>query len=179
MTGNCPEYITFKSGRWWFSLSWSAAGISRLRFGLTAPDGSIEGLPSLSNTLFPVPGCTPPHFIIEAEKQLRAYFEGNPVTFSLPLDMSGATPFQKAVWRAAMDIPFGEASTYAAVAASAGYPGAARAAGNALGANPIPVIVPCHRVLPASGGIGGFSGGPELKKALLAHEGFIFTGWKA
>ena len=106
---------------------------------------------------------------------LDAYFAGEPETFAgIPLDLSAGTPFRQAVWRAAMEIPHGNTSTYGALAARIGKPGAARAVGQALGANPVPILVPCHRFLAADGGLGGFSCGLAWKRALLAAEGVAY-----
>ena len=87
-----------------------------------------------------------------------------------PLDLRG-TPFQRAVWAALLSIPPGATSTYAAVAAAAGSPAAVRAAGAAIGRNPVSLIVPCHRVLGRDGSLTGYAGGLERKRALLVHEG--------
>lgn len=91
----------------------------------------------------------------------------------LPLDLSTGTAFQRDVWQALRGIPAGEVRTYGEIAGTAGRPGAARAVGNAVAANPIVLLVPCHRVVPASGGVGGYSavGGPGLKRELLQAEG--------
>ncbi len=102
--------------------------------------------------------------------ELSDYFEGEPVAFTQKLDLRG-TDFQKAVWRELMNIPYGNVRSYKWLAAKVGKPGAARAAGNALGANMIPILVPCHRIIESSGGLGGFGGGIELKKRLLELEG--------
>jgi O-6-methylguanine DNA methyltransferase len=103
-------------------------------------------------------------------KAVIAYLTGLPADLSgVPLDLGG-TPFQRAVWSAARAIPFGETRTYAQVAAAVGRPGAARAVGQALGANPVPLLVPCHRVVATGGGLGGFTGGLEMKARLLALE---------
>ena len=88
-----------------------------------------------------------------------------------PLDLAAGTPFQRAVWKALRTIPPGQTRTYAEVAGLIGRPKAARAVGQACGANPIPVLIPCHRVLSSDGGLGGFSAGLEWKKRLLAVEG--------
>jgi len=88
-----------------------------------------------------------------------------------PLDWSGHTGFQQQVWRALLSLGPGETKTYAQIAAELGKPRAARATGGACGANPIPVLVPCHRVLAAKGRLGGFSGGLDWKRRLLAAEG--------
>ncbi len=105
-------------------------------------------------------------------RQLDAYFEGRLRRFDVPVDWTLAPPgFARRVLEATARIPFGAVSTYGAVAARAGNPRAARAAGNALRENPVPIVVPCHRVVPASGGIGGY-GGQEWRKAwLLELEG--------
>jgi len=104
-------------------------------------------------------------------KALIAYLNGLPADLSaVPVD-PGGTPFQRAVWAAARAIPPGETRTYQEIAAAVGRPGAARAVGQALGANPVPLLVPCHRVLATGGGLGGFSGGLGLKARLLALEG--------
>jgi methylated-DNA-[protein]-cysteine S-methyltransferase len=103
-------------------------------------------------------------------KRYRAYFSGHQVDFLDKLDLNGATPFQCAVWQATRQIPYGQTRGYAWVAAAAGRPGAVRAAGQALARNPLPIIIPCHRVLASDGGLGGFSGGLEMKKLLLKLE---------
>ena len=91
--------------------------------------------------------------------------------FHCRLDLSSGTLFQQKVWRALQTIPRGETRSYAWVAKKIGKPKAARAVGAACGANPVPIIVPCHRVIAGDGSLGGFGGGPALKKRLLALEG--------
>ena len=103
-------------------------------------------------------------------KRFQAYFSGQTVDFPDELDYSGFTPFQRGVWEATRQIPYGQTRSYGWVAQQMGKPGAARAVGQALGKNPFPIIVPCHRVLAGDGGLGGFSGGLEIKKSLLALE---------
>ena len=103
-------------------------------------------------------------------RQLQAYADGKAVRFSSRLDFSSGTPFQQKVWRALQTIPRGETRSYAWVARKIGRPRAVRAVGAACGANPIPVIVPCHRVIASDGSIGGFGGGLALKRRLLALE---------
>ena len=107
----------------------------------------------------------------EIEERLKDYFKGEKVDFSDKLDLSTATPFQKQVWLATRSIPSGQTRSYQWVAVQIGKPGAARAVGQALGRNPLPIIVPCHRVLASGGGLGGFGGGLELKRRLLRLEG--------
>lgn len=106
----------------------------------------------------------------QALDELRAYAEGRRLTFAVPLDLRYLPEFTHRVLRALLKIPAGEVTTYGRLAAKAGSPGASRAVGGAVGRNPIPIIVPCHRVV-ASTGIGGFGLGLECKRALLAIEG--------
>lgn len=102
-------------------------------------------------------------------KELKEYFDGKRTTFSVPLEMNG-TPFQKKVWRAIHRIPFGKSKTYGAIAKSIGHPKAVRAVGTATGSNPLCIVVPCHRVLPADGSVGNYASGPAKKAFLLTLE---------
>jgi methylated-DNA-[protein]-cysteine S-methyltransferase len=109
----------------------------------------------------------------EARRELDEYFQGERREFDLPLDWSLVRGFARRVLRATAAIDYGNVSTYATVAARAGNERASRAAGNALGSNPIPVVVPCHRVLRTGGGLGGYGGGIERKEFLLRLEGAL------
>jgi methylated-DNA-[protein]-cysteine S-methyltransferase len=118
--------------------------------------------------------------IVEAPAQLEAtrreleeYFGGRRRAFELPIDWALVGPFGRRVLDAASAIPYGGMLTYTQVAAQAGSPRGSRAAGNALGANPIPIVVPCHRVLRGSGALGGYAGGLERKQFLLELEGAL------
>jgi methylated-DNA-[protein]-cysteine S-methyltransferase len=102
--------------------------------------------------------------------QFRAYISGHHVDFPDKLDFSRATSFQRAVWQAARGIPYGQTRSYGWLAGQIGKPEAARAVGQALGKNPLPIIIPCHRVLAGDGGLGGFTGGLEMKQYLLSLE---------
>jgi methylated-DNA-[protein]-cysteine S-methyltransferase len=107
-------------------------------------------------------------------RELDEYFERRRTGFDLPLDWALVTPFGRRVLQATKAIPFGEVSTYGRIAAEAGNPKAARATGNALGSNPMPIVVPCHRVLHTGGqGIGNYTGGVHRKEALLRLEGVL------
>jgi methylated-DNA-[protein]-cysteine S-methyltransferase len=108
----------------------------------------------------------------EVRRELDEYFEGRRRAFDLAIDLSLIkTPFSKRLLQATARIPFGETRTYRDMAAAAGNAAAVRAAGNALGHNPIPIVVPCHRVLRTGGSIGGYTGGLDRKVKLLATEG--------
>jgi len=105
----------------------------------------------------------------EACAQLRAYFAGRSFRFDLPLALAG-TAFQRSVWSALCDIPCGETISYVELARRVGSPKAFRAAGQANGANPVAIVVPCHRVIAADGSLGGYGGGLDRKRWLLDHE---------
>lgn len=104
-----------------------------------------------------------------AASELREFMHGARREFSFPIRTAG-TGFEEQVWREVRDIPFGATTTYGAIARRLGQPGAARAVGSANGRNPIPIVIPCHRVVASGGGLGGYGGGLELKRRLLALE---------
>jgi methylated-DNA-[protein]-cysteine S-methyltransferase len=131
------------------------SGLARLRF----PDegGRLDD------------GDRAPEAFTDAVEQLDAYFAGDPRGFELPLDLHG-TPFQRAVWDALLAVPHGTTTTYAALARAVGRPDRARAVGAAVGRTPVPIVVPCHRVVGSDGALRGYRGGLERKRALLALE---------
>lgn len=106
---------------------------------------------------------------------LHAYLRGAPIPADLPVDLTSVPAFTQAVLHACRAIPFGETRSYAALAEAIGRPTAARAVGQALARNPVPVVIPCHRVVSATGALTGFLGGLAWKEALLAHERGILT----
>lgn len=108
----------------------------------------------------------------ELRQELFMYLDGRLSSFSTAIEIPEGTPFQKAVWKKLLDIPYGSVVTYKDVAESIGSPGAARAVGNAVGANPLPIVIPCHRVL-AGKGLGGYSCGVHIKESLLRLEGAL------
>ena len=113
------------------------------------------------------PGPGVPH---AAAEQLDAYFAGELTDFTVPFELRGGSSFERAVWERIARIPYGEMITYGAIATALGDPGAARAVGTACNRNPIPVIVPCHRVVGAGGKMVGFGGGLDRKRRLLELE---------
>jgi methylated-DNA-[protein]-cysteine S-methyltransferase len=106
----------------------------------------------------------------DVEQRLKDYYSGKKNAFSVKLDFSNASAFQKQVWQAAQLIPYGETRSYGWIARQIGKPKAARAVGQALGKNPFLIVVPCHRVIAANGTLGGFGCGLEMKQALLQLE---------
>lgn len=117
-----------------------------------------------------------PTALDEARRELELYFEGKLDRFELPLDWSLTGGFRRRVQEAIATIPYGETRNYTEMAARAGNERAVRAAGTACGSNPLPLVVPCHRVLRSSGGLGGYGGGLPMKEGLLRLEGILDEG---
>lgn len=134
----------------------------------TAGISSNESSPVQAKAKKPRPE-KPSKVIVSAKKQLGQYFSGRRKTFNIPYQMAG-TPFQQAVWKSLMDIPYGKSVSYAEIAAMAGYPKAVRAAANACGDNALTVIIPCHRVIGSDDGLTGYGGGLGAKRYLLDLE---------
>ncbi len=109
----------------------------------------------------------------EVIRQLRAYFTGARRAFDLPVDLARLTGFQRRVLTATAAVPAGRVVSYGDIARRIGRPGGSRAVGQALGHNPVPIVIPCHRVIAAGGRIGGYTGGPGIKRALLRIEGAL------
>jgi methylated-DNA-[protein]-cysteine S-methyltransferase len=162
---NPLAYGVCKTSKGWLALLASRKGLVRLTLPLaTRGDALAE--------LSPPAGAVedPPPFEIQCAR-LQRYFDGLPAEFEDELDLTAGTPFQQLVWRMARTIPAGRTESYGWIAREMGNPRACRAVGQALGRNPIPLIVPCHRVLAAGGRLGGFSGGLDIKISLLRLEG--------
>lgn len=145
-------YRTFETAFGRFTFAEEAGRITGLLFG------TAEITPAASTCL-----------LEEAEDQLRAYFAGKLRTFSLPIRLSG-TPFQQLCWESLGRIPYGETKTYGQLAGEIGHPAAVRAVGMAAHRNPLPILIPCHRLLGAGGRLTGYAGGIALKEKLLRLE---------
>jgi methylated-DNA-[protein]-cysteine S-methyltransferase len=142
-------------------------GLVRLAYPDRDVDEVLHGLAArVSPRILEAPGRTD-----EVRRELDEYFAGHRRRFETPLDWALSRGFGRRVLRAAARIPFGSVRTYRDVASTAGNDRAYRAAGNALGANPIPIVIPCHRVLRTGGAIGGYTGGLDIKRTLLGVEG--------
>jgi methylated-DNA-[protein]-cysteine S-methyltransferase len=143
-----------------------------VRLAYTGSRGEDEVIEDLADKLSPRV-LEAPQRLDEVRRELDEYFEGRRDEFDLPIDWSLTRGFTGKVLRQTARIGFGKTSTYAEMASRAGSPRAVRAAGNALGANPIPLVVPCHRVLRSGGALGGYTGGVERKEFLLRLEGVL------
>lgn len=162
---NGLSYVIFHIDVGWVGILGSATGIQRV---ILPRNSAAEVRQQLGDIAGHAVQSSQPYE--DLMMRLQDYFDGNRVDFPDKLDLSGATPFQREVWRATTYIPYGETRSYTWVAEQVERPEAARAVGQALGRNPLPVIIPCHRVIGSNGGIGGFSGGLEMKKFLLNLE---------
>jgi methylated-DNA-[protein]-cysteine S-methyltransferase len=161
-------YATLDSPVGRLLLATTPRGLLRLAY-LDAGDEEDAALSQLAAKVSPRILAAPAR-LDEPRRELDQYFAGRRERFEVPIDWRLTHGFGRRVLQATARIPFGSSSTYQRVAAAAGSPRGYRAAGNALGANPIPIVVPCHRVLHASGGLGGYTGGLERKRLLLAIE---------
>ena len=144
-------------------------GLVRLAY-LNGGEAEADVLEQLASTVSPRV-LAAPRRLDEPRRELDQYFAGRRRQFELPLDWRLTRGFGRRVLEATARIPYGETASYKQVATEAGNARAYRAAGNALGSNPIPIIVPCHRILHSGGGLGGYTGGLERKRVLLAVEG--------
>jgi len=138
-------------------------------FGVVASDAGIRAIELNGTTELPGREGESNPMLRQAIEQLRAYFAGELRDFELTLDMQG-TEFQKRVWGELQNIPYGETRSYSFVANTIGAPKAVRAVGAANGRNPVPIVVPCHRVIGAGGSLTGYGGGLPLKRFLLDME---------
>jgi O-6-methylguanine DNA methyltransferase len=153
---------------------WVAAtgkGICMIGLGAAQPEAFLA---RLARTVSPEPPRRHARPLAVALAQLREYFSRIRCEFDLPLDARG-TEFQKAVWAEIARIPYGATTTYGEIARRVGHPRATRAVGGAVGANPLSIVVPCHRVLGAGGTLTGYGGGLEVKAALLRLEGVLLS----
>lgn len=164
MTGKL-RYITLATAMGWVGILSSVRGLRRLSLPQPSAQGALELLGSnLSHA------TRSPHQFEDIAKRLRSYFNGEKSAFPDELDLSRATHFKQKVWQSTRLIPYGETRSYRWVAEQIGKPTAMRAVGQALAQNPLPIIIPCHRVVRSNGKLGGYSGGLEMKKRLLFLE---------
>lgn len=155
-SGNRTESVRVMSPIGILGVSVSGRGVLRV----CLPDEASSAAPAAETSLGPL--------LSQAVDEIQSYLEGQLQRFTIPLDLRG-TPFQLEVWRALLRIPYGGIVTYGQVASLIGNPRASRAVGQAVGRNPLPLLVPCHRVV-AAGSLGGFGGGLWLKRWLLGLE---------
>jgi methylated-DNA-[protein]-cysteine S-methyltransferase len=159
------RYAVIETNPGWVGVIGSEAGLKYI----ILPQSSAEAVLSAFNNR--LAGVTLDNsFFNDLPARLRRYFSGEPVSFPDRVDFIGVTPFQHKVWHATRSIPYGETRSYAWVASQIGKSRAARAVGQALARNPLPLVVPCHRVVAASGELQGFAYGLDMKQYLLEIE---------
>ncbi len=178
--------------RWgWMGLSTSAKGVRAIVLAKPSRHAVERALAGCRGSKFDVRGSiratdnktasssrqprtsNPEPILREAQRQVLRYLAGRSRALDFPVDLSGGTPFQRRVWQTAMPIPYGRARSYRWIASKIGGRRYSRAVGNALGANPVPLIVPCHRVVAHDASLGGFSCGLAIKRKLLDLEGTL------
>lgn len=170
------RYTVFETALGSCGLAWSATGVTRLQLPERNRRATEERLRSGSAM---VRAQVAPRAIARLIEALQSYFEGHAVDLrGVELDLDRASPFHRKVYEAARGIDWGRTSSYGRLASEVGAPGAARAVGQAMARNPVPIIIPCHRVLASGARMGGFSayGGTLTKKRLLALEGIDLDG---
>lgn len=164
------QQTLFKTQMGWVGIAMSTEGITTIVLSRSSRAEAKRALPVQQKSR---PNDATSSRLQEARTQLLAYLHGNRRDFSVPVDMSAGTPFQRRVWRTILRIPYGRVRSYQWVAVRVGGKRYARAVGMALGANPVPIVVPCHRIVAHDGSLGGFSCGLPVKRQLLRLEGTL------
>jgi methylated-DNA-[protein]-cysteine S-methyltransferase len=170
------QYCLFDTAQGACGIAWSERGVTRLQLPERTPSATERRLMGRSSSSGP---GVPPAPVREAMAMLERYFAGERVDFAtVAVDLGGVGPFHLKVYDAARALGWGQTASYGDLARQAGSPGAARAVGQAMGHNPVPIVIPCHRVLASGRKIGGFSafGGSLTKQRLLALEGVHLGG---
>lgn len=162
--GLCVEEVSTPIGT--VQVAAGPAGVAWVRL----PGSSLPPRVVIAGAVGGEGGPDPEALAREGARQVSEYFAGSRTSFDVPVDLEGVTNFQRAVLEAASRIPFGQTAGYREVAIAAGSPGAVRAAGSAMGANPVPILIPCHRVIRSDGTPGLYGGGEDTKRWLLDFE---------
>ena len=164
------KFTIFETEMGWMGIAGTAKGICRIILPVPDETSAFSTITEQEESHFESLKSEQNDWFSDVKNMLIGYFKGQRVDFTFPLDLKNYTKFQKDVWEATKSIPYGELRTYGWVASQIGKPKSARAIGNALGANPIPIIIPCHRVVGSDGSLHGFSGGLHWKQRLIDLE---------
>ena len=162
---NRLKYTIFETSQGWAGMMSSALGLVRTTLPSSSFQQAFDDLGEAGKE-----AASSPALFADFRERYQAYLDGEIVVFNDPLDMSQGTEFQRKVWAATRLVPYGETRSYAWVASKIDNPAAVRAVGNALGKNPLPVVIPCHRIIGNNGGLCGFGGGLAMKRRLLELE---------
>ena len=160
------EYFVLNTEIGWIAILGSERGLVRVTLPQKSDREALSLLSEMANNVA-VPA---PNRFRDLAKRLKTYFSGHKSSFPDELDLSAGTPFQRDVWRTTRLIPYGETRSYSWLAEKIGNHRATRAIGQSLGRNPLPIIIPCHRVIGSDGKLGGYAGGIEIKRQLLSSE---------
>ena len=160
------EYYVFETDWGWMGAAGSSRGLAAVVLPQSAPGDVLAQLGEMTSA-----GRQNESRFAAFAGDIGDYLAGKRVEFRASCDLAAATPFQRQVWSKAREIRYGESRSYSWIAVEIKNPRACRAVGQALGQNPLPIVIPCHRVLNAHGAVGGFSGGLDIKKRLLRLEG--------
>lgn len=163
----------FKTNGGWVGMAATETGVTDVVLFFGSRREAEAALPRSPGLLSRTDAAVDCRLLREAKSQLLEYFKRQRTAFTVPVDLATGTPFQRRVWRTILRIPYGRVRSYQWVAARVGGKQFARAVGMALGANPVPIIVPCHRIVAHDGTLGGFSCGLPVKKRLLQLEGTL------
>jgi len=162
----------FKLDGHWIGIAVSPKGVSQVILPARSKREAQRRLAKLRTTVSAsLSDARAKRLLATARREIAEYFAGRRKTFTIRMDLAAGSPFQRRVWRVASRIPYGRVRTYQWVARRVGGKQYARAVGTALGANCVPLVIPCHRVIAHDGSLGGFTGGLPLKRRLLALEG--------
>ena len=163
--------VLFHTAMGWVGAIASSEGVVRISLpGTNQADARARLLAGWDGE---VPKVESTPILASLREELERFYQGEKVTFDQPLDLAGHPPFFQEVWAIVRGIPWGSTLSYGEIARLAGKPGGARAVGLAMARNPVPPVVPCHRVLRSDGGLGGFGGGLALKSRMLRNEGVL------
>ena len=161
-----PKFTLFETKAGWMGIAGTSAGICKVILPISDRESALKAIIDSHKLEMEYSQ----EAFLDVKNALMEYFDGKRIDFQFPLDLDRYTDFQRNVWNVAKTIPYGELRSYSWVASQMGKPKATRAVGNALGRNPVPIIVPCHRVIGSDGGLHGFTGGLGWKKKLIKLE---------
>ncbi len=164
------NYLVFDTRLGWMGVLGSPKGLRRLVLPQSSQEQALHLLCEPALKRWRLPRFARNDNFGDLPDRIRDYLAGKVVGFPDKLDLSWASSFQRSVWEVDRSIPYGETRAYAWIAGKLGMPKAARAVGQALARNPLPIIIPCHRVIRSDGSLGGFSGGQDVKRLLLEIE---------
>ena len=162
------NYTVFRTSLGWMGVVGSEKGLKRMTTPVYTPEQAMRELEDVLED-----AELDDEFFGDLPDRVSRMFRGEKVKFDEELDLEGATPFKRAVWKATQSIPIGETRSYGDIAVQVGRPAGARAVGQAMASSPVAIVIPCHRVIASDGGLGGYGGHIETKRRMLEAEGAL------